>query len=148
MDAPTSVGGDSSSALREQIHQTQLQLGAKLGALEGEVRAVTSHAKDAIRERFENARDIVDIRRHVARRPWLWSALAVGVGVMAGRRGGRSQSAGAEPSRPGALRRVVAPHIATLQTFLVGQALSFAAERLKERATGLRNGSDPSSAPD
>lgn len=143
MDAQTGVGGDSSSALREQIHTTQLQLGAKIGALEGEVRAVTSHAKEFVRERFESARDVVDVRRHVARHPWLWSAFAVGVGVLVARRRARPSSRSPEPVEPGVLRRMVAPHLVTLQRILVGRALSFMVERLRERVVGPQKGADP-----
>lgn len=146
MDAPTSLERDSSYALREQISQTQRQLGVKLGALEGEVRAVTTHARDAIRERISDARDVVDIRRQVARHPWVWSAIAVGAGVLVGRRtrGGRVDSY--ESPRSSFVRGVVAPHVATLQSVLVSRLLSLMAERLKERIVGLAEASEASGA--
>jgi hypothetical protein len=137
MDAQAGLGGEPSHALREQIHQTQLQLGTKLGALEGEVRAVTAQAKESIRERIEAARDVVDVRRHVALRPWLWSALAVGAGVLVARRTGRRRLDQPAAPRPGWLRTVAAPHLATIQTILVGRALSFAADRLRNKLYGV-----------
>lgn len=145
MDAQAGLGGESSYALRDQIHQTQLQLGAKLGALEGEVRAVTAQAKDSIRERVEAARDLVDVRRHVARRPWLWSALAVGSGVFVALRAGWRRVDPPAPPRPGWVRALAAPHIATIQTILVGRALSFAADRLRDKLFGAVSGA---AAPD
>lgn len=135
MDAPRGVEGDSSHALREQIHQTQLQLGAKFGALEGEVRAATSQAREAIRGRIEAARDLVDIRRHVARHPWVSSAVALGLGVTLGRRVGSSRQGNTRVSPLSWARGLLAPHVASFQTMLVGRALSFLAERLKERAS-------------
>lgn len=135
MDAQRSVEGDSSHALREQIQQTQLQLGAKLGALEGEVRAATSHAREAIRGRIEAMQDLVDIRQHVARHPWASGAIALGLGVMVGRRVGSPRHGNSRVSPPSWTRDFLAPHVASLQTMLIGRALSFVAERLKERAS-------------
>lgn len=141
MDAQTGLGGEPSYALREQIHLTQLQLGAKIGALEGEVRAVTAQAKDSIRERIEAARDLVDVRKHVARHPWLWSALAIGAGVLVARRNGRRRVDQPAAPRPGWVRTMVAPHVATIQTILVGRALSFAADRVRDKLFGAVSGS-------
>ncbi len=141
MDAQAGLGGEPSHALREQIHQTQLQLGTKLGALEGEVRAVTAQAKQSIREQIEAARDVVDVRRHVARHPWVCSALAVGAGVLVARRIDRRQLDQPAVLRPGWVRTLAAPHVATIQTILVGRALSFVADRLRDKLFRAVSGS-------
>lgn len=135
MDAQRGVEGEASYALREQIQQTQLQLGAKLGALEGEVRAATSHAREAIRGRIEAMQDLIDIRRHAARHPWVSGAVALGLGVVVGRRVGKGRRGNSGVSPPSWARDLLAPHVSSFQTMLVGRALSFVADRLKERAS-------------
>lgn len=140
MDASSSIGEGSSAAIKERIDQTRHQLGVKLGALEGQVRAVSSHARDVFRGRIDAARDVVDLRRQVVRHPWVWSGLAVGVGFMVGRSGRRRQRPASEPPRSSLVRGVVASQLATLQSVLVGRLLSFVAERVGERIVGASEG--------
>ncbi len=140
MDAETGVGRESSSELREQIQQTQSDLGSKIGALEGEVRSVATQARERVRERVNAVQDVVDVRRYVERRPVLASAIAVGAGMIVGmrrprmerqRRMGRMVSV--RGPRGGRLWSAISPEIATLRALLVGRALGFVGEMVRDR---------------
>ena len=142
MDAETGVGGESSVGLREQIQQTQTDLGLKIGALEGEVWAVASQAREAVRERLQAVRDIVDVRQAVVRRPVVSCFVAFGVGVLVGRRIGAARRSGAQenfdvllPPR-GGLRSVVAPELAAFRALIVGKALGAVGDILRSRLKG------------
>jgi ElaB/YqjD/DUF883 family membrane-anchored ribosome-binding protein len=143
MDAETSVGRESSSELRNQIQQTQADLGSKIGALEGEVRSVATQAREQIRDRVNAFQDVVDVRRYVERRPALAIAIALGAGVALGmrrprmerqRRAGRLVSL--RGPRGGRLWSAVSPEIATLRALLVGRALGFVGEMVRDRMRG------------
>jgi hypothetical protein len=142
MDAQAGVGRDPSAQLREQIHHTQIELGEKLGALEGEVRGVTAHAKEAIQDRISAVRDAVDVRQYVARHPLLWGALAVGSGVWVARRA-RQRRVVTDAPRAGWVRGAVAPQLAALQAMIVGRAFSFIIDRARDRLLGANLGSSP-----
>lgn len=135
MDAQAGLGSEDSQVLREQIYRTQLELGQKLGALEGEVRGVTAQAKEAIQERLAAVRDVVDVRQHVVRHPFVWGAVAFGSGVWVARRTGRRRVDRTKPPA-GWVREMAAPHFRSLQTILVGRAISFVADRLREALMG------------
>ena len=143
MDAQTGIGRESSSELREQIQQTQADLGSKIGALEGEVRSVATQARDRVRERVNAVQDLIDVRRYVERRPALASAIALGAGVVLGmrrprierqRRIGRMVSV--RGPRGGRLWSAISPEIATLRALLVGRALGFVGEMVRDRMRG------------
>ena len=145
MDAETSVGGESSLELREQIQQTQADLGQKIGALEGEVRAVATQARDAVRQRVQAVRDVVDVRQVVVRRPIASCLVAFGVGVFVGRSfrpvwRNREQTDLdlLQPPRRG-LRSVVAPELGALRTMIVGKALGVVGDILRSRLAGSRS---------
>jgi ElaB/YqjD/DUF883 family membrane-anchored ribosome-binding protein len=143
MDAETGIGRESSSQLRERIQQTQADLGTKIGALEGEVRSVATQAKERVRERVNAVQDVIDVRRYVERRPALASAIALGAGVVIGmrrprierpRRVGRMVSV--RGPRGGRLWSAISPEIATLRALLVGRALGFVGEMVRDRMRG------------
>ena len=143
MDAETGIGRESSSQLRERIQQTQADLGTKIGALEGEVRSVATQAKERVRERVNAVQDVIDVRRYVERRPALASAIALGAGVVLGmrrprierpRRVGRMVSV--RGPRGGRLWSAISPEIATLRALLVGRALGFVGEMVRDRMRG------------
>jgi ElaB/YqjD/DUF883 family membrane-anchored ribosome-binding protein len=143
MDAETGVGRESSSELREQIQQTQSDLGSKIGALEGEVRSVATEARERVRERVNAFQDVVDVRRYIERRPVLASAIAVGAGVLVGlrrprlerqRRMGRMVSV--RGPRGGRLWSAISPEIATFRALLMGRALGFVGEMVRDRMRG------------
>ncbi len=143
MDAETGVGRDSSSELRDQIQQTQADLGSKIGALEGEVRHVATHAKERVRERINAVQDVVDVRRYVERSPALASAIALGLGIAFGirrpriareRRVGRVVSV--RGPQGGRLWSALSPEIATLRALVVGRALGLVGEMVRDRMRG------------
>jgi len=143
MDAETSIGGESSSELRDQIQQTQADLGSKIGALEGEVRNVATQARERVRERVSAVQDVVDVRRYVERRPALAVAVALGAGVALGmrrprrereRRVGRIISA--RGPQGGRIWSALSPEVATLRALLVGRALGFVGEMVRDRMRG------------
>lgn len=143
MDAETGVGRESSSELRDQIQQTQADLGSKIGALEGEVRHVATHARERVRNRINAVQDVVDVRRYVERRPGLASAIALGAGFALGmrrprrereRRVGRIVSV--RGPRGGRLWSAISPEIATLRALLVGRALGLVGEMVRDRMRG------------
>jgi ElaB/YqjD/DUF883 family membrane-anchored ribosome-binding protein len=143
MDAETGIGRESSSQLRERIQQTQADLGTKIGALEGEVRSVATQAKERVRERVNAVQDVIDVRSYVERRPALASAIALGAGVVIGmrrprierpRRVGRMVSV--RGPRGGRLWSAISPEIATLRALLVGRALGFVGEMVRDRMRG------------
>lgn len=147
MDAETGLGLGASSELREQIQQTQSDLGSKIGALEGEFRNVVIQAKERVRESVNAVQDVVDVRRYVERRPILASTLALGAGLMIGarrprmerqRRMGRMVSV--RGPRGGRLWSVISPEVATLRALLVGRALGFVGEMVRDR---MRRGNYP-----
>lgn len=141
MDAETGIGRESSSELRERIQQTQAELGSKIGALEGEVRSVATQARERVRERLNAVQDVVDVRRYVERRPVLASAIALGAGVIVGmrrprmmrrdRRVGRIVSV--QGPRGGRIWSAVSPEISTLRALLVGRALGFVGDMVRDR---------------
>ena len=140
MDAETGVGRESSFELREQIQQTQTDLGSKIGALEGEVRSVATQARERVRERVNAVQDVVDVRRYVERRPALASAIAVGAGIIIGLRRprmGRRQRIGRMVSmrgpRGGRVWSAISPEIGTLRALLVGRALGFVGDMVRDR---------------
>lgn len=144
MDAETGVG-ENSLELREQIQQTQADLGLKIGALEGEVRAVATQAREAVQERLRAVRDVVDVRQVVARRPFASCLVAFGVGVFVGRRLGTARrDRGGEvfealqPSRRG-FRSVVAPDLGAFRAMIVGKALGVVGDILRSRLAGNRS---------
>lgn len=143
MDAETSIGGESSSELRDRIQQTQADLGSKIGALEGEVRHVATQARDKFRERVNAVQDVVDVRRYVERRPLLAVAVALGAGVALGmrrprrereRRVGRIISV--RGPQGGRLWSAISPEIATVRALIVGRALGFVGEMVRDRMRG------------
>lgn len=143
MDAEAGVGRESSAELREQIQQTQSDLGSKIGALEGEVRNVATQARERVRERVNAVQDVVDVRRYVERRPILASAIALGAGLIVGarrprmerqRRRGRMVSVRGPGG--GRLWSAISPEIATLRALLVGRALGFVGEMVRDRMKG------------
>ena len=143
MDAETSIGGESSSELRDRIQQTQADLGSKIGALEGEVRHVATQARDKFRERVNAVQDVVDVRRYVERRPLLAVAVALGAGVALGmsrprrereRRVGRILSV--RGPQGGRLWSAISPEIATVRALIVGRALGFMGEMVRDRMRG------------
>jgi hypothetical protein len=141
MDAETGIGRESSSELREKIQQTQADLGSKIGALEGEVRSVATQARERVRERVNAVQDVVDVRRYIERRPVLASAIALSAGVILGmrrprmmrrdRRIGRMVSV--QGPRGGRLWSAVSPEIGTLRALLVGRALGFVGDMVRDR---------------
>jgi hypothetical protein len=141
MDAETGIGRESSSELREKIQQTQADLSSKIGALEGEVRSVATQARERVRERVNAVQDVVDVRRYIQRRPVLASAIALGAGVIVGmrrprmmrrdRRIGRMVSV--QGPRGGRLWSAVSPEIGTLRALLVGRALGFVGDMVRDR---------------
>jgi hypothetical protein len=140
MDAETSIGRESSSELRQQIQQTQADLGSKIEALEGEVRSVATQARERVRERVGAVQDVVDVRRHVQRRPVLTSAIALGAGVCLGMRRSRTARQGrvgrviaVKGPHGGGLWSAISPEIATLRALLVGRALGFVGEMVRDR---------------
>jgi hypothetical protein len=142
MDAETGMRDERSLELREQIHQTQTDLGLKIGALEGEVRAVATQARDAVRDRLNAVRDVVDVRHVVVRRPVASCIVAFGVGVLVGRRIGAARRSGAQenfdvvlPPR-GGLRSAVAPELAAFRALIVGKALGAVGDILRSRLKG------------
>jgi hypothetical protein len=145
MDAETGMRDERSLELREQIHQTQTDLGLKIGALEGEVRAVATQARDAVRDRLNAVRDVVDVRHVVVRRPVASCIVAFGVGVLVGRRIGAARRSGAQenfdvvlPPR-GGLRSAVAPELAAFRALIVGKALGAVGDILRSRLAGGRS---------
>jgi ElaB/YqjD/DUF883 family membrane-anchored ribosome-binding protein len=140
MDAETGVGRESSSELREQIQQTQSDLGSKIGALEGEVRSVATQARERVRERVNAVQDVVDVRRYVERRPVLASAIAVGAGMIVGMRRPRVERqrrmVSVRGPRGGRLWSAISPEIATFRALLVGRALGFVGEMVRDRMRG------------
>lgn len=133
MDAQTGVGEGASVALRQQIEQTQGELGAKIGALEDEVRAVTTHAKEFLHERVEAVKDVVDVRRHVARYPFVSVAIALGAGLFIARRRKGGSARRMSDTQAGWVRQVVAPQVASLQTMLAGRALALIGDLVSQR---------------
>ena len=140
MDAQTSLSEGASVALRQQIQQTQIDLGAKIGALEEGVRAVTTHAKDAVRERVEAVRDVVDVRRHVARYPFVSVAFALGAGLVVARRRRNASAMYITKPQHGWVRNLVASQVATLRTLLAGRALALAGDILSDRILRPQSG--------
>ena len=143
MDAETGIGRESSSELREKIQQTQSDLGSKIGALEGEVRSVATQARERVRERVNAVQDVVDIRRYVERRPVLASAIAVGAGMIVGMRRSRmarqrrvGRVVSVRGPQGGRLWSAISPEIATLRALLVGRALGFVGEMVRDRMRG------------
>jgi ElaB/YqjD/DUF883 family membrane-anchored ribosome-binding protein len=143
MDAETSIGGESSSELRDRIQQTQADLGSKIGALEGEVRHVATQARDKFRERVNAAQDVVDVRRYVERRPLLAVAVALGAGVALGMRRPRSERErrvgriiSVRGPQGGRLWSAISPEIATVRALIVGRALGFVGEMVRDRMRG------------
>ncbi|MEN9845041.1 MAG: hypothetical protein RIS36_188 [Pseudomonadota bacterium] len=143
MDAETGLGLGASSELREQIQQTQSDLGSKIGALEGEFRNVVIQAKERVRESVNAVQEVVDVRRYVGRRPILASAIALGAGILVGarrprmerhRRMGRMVSV--RGPRGGRLWSTISPEIATLRALMVGRALGFVGEMVRDRIRG------------
>ena len=140
MDAETGIGRESSSELREQITRTQADLGSKIGALEGEVRSVAIQARERVRERVNAVQDVIDVRRYVERRPALAAAVALGAGVILGmrrplmnrqRRIGRIVSV--RGPRGGRMWSAISPEIGTLRALLVGRALGFVGDVVRDR---------------
>jgi hypothetical protein len=140
MDAETGIGRESSSELREQITRTQADLGSKIGALEGEVRSVATQARERVRERVHAVQDVIDVRRYVERRPALAAAVALGAGVILGmrrplmnrqRRIGRIVSV--RGPRGGRMWSAISPEIGTLRALLVGRALGFVGDVVRDR---------------
>jgi ElaB/YqjD/DUF883 family membrane-anchored ribosome-binding protein len=143
MDAETGVGRETSSELREQIQQTQADLGSKIGALEGEVRSVATQARERVRERVNAVQDMIDVRRYVERRPALASAIALGAGVVLGMRRPRierqhrvGRMVSVRGPGGGRLWSAISPEIATLRALLVGRALGFVGEMVRDRMRG------------
>lgn len=143
MDAETSIGGESSSELRDRIQQTQADLGSKIGALEGEVRHVATQARDKFRERVNAVQDVVDVRRYVERRPLLAVAVALGAGVALGMRRPRSERErrvgriiSVRGPQGGRLWSAISPEIATVRALIVGRALGFVGEMVRDRMRG------------
>jgi len=143
MDAETGIGGESSSELRDQIQQTQLDLGSKIGALEGEVRNVATQAREKVRERINAVQDAVDVRRYVERRPVLAIVIALGAGVALGMRRPRrarehrvGRVISVRGPRGGRIWSALSPEVATLRALLVGRALGFVGEMVRDRMRG------------
>ncbi|MEY4669071.1 MAG: hypothetical protein RL518_1770 [Pseudomonadota bacterium] len=140
MDAEAGIGRESSSVLREEIHQTQADLSSKIGALEGEIRHVAMQAKERVRERVEAIQDVVDVRRYVERRPGLAAAVALGAGLILGMRRPRMQRerrigrmVSVRGPQGGRLWSAVSPEVATLRALLVGRALGFVGDIVRQR---------------
>ena len=143
MDAAAGVGRESSLDLREQIQRTQTDLGSKIGTLEGEVINMATQARDMVRERVSAVQDVVDVRRYIERRPVVASAIALGVGILFGmrrprlerqRRIGRIVSV--RGPQGGRLWSAISPEIATLRALIVGRALGFVGEMVRDRIRG------------
>lgn len=143
MDAAAGVGRESSLDLREQIQRTQTDLGSKIGTLEGEVRNMATQARDMVRERVNAVQDVVDVRRYIERRPVVASAIALGVGILVGmrrprlerqRRIGRIVSV--RGPQGGRLWSAISPEITTLRALIVGRALGFVGEMVRDRIRG------------
>lgn len=141
MDAETGIGRESSSELREQIQQTQTDLGSKIGALEGEVRSVATQARERVRERLNAVQDVVDIRRYIERRPVLASVMALGAGVIVGMRRPRMMRRERRVGRivsfqgphGGRVWSAISPEISTLRALVVGRALGFVGDMVRDR---------------
>ena len=143
MDAEAGIGRESSSELRERIQQTQADLGSKIGALEGEVRNVATQARERVRERVHAVQDVIDVRRYVERRPALASAIALGAGIVVGMRQPRMARQGrvgrimaVRGPRGGRVWSAISPEIATIRALLVGRALGFVGEMVRDRMRG------------
>lgn len=144
MDAETSMRDERSHELREQIQQTQTDLGLKIGALEGEVRAVATQARDAVRERINAVRDVVDVRQVVVRRPIVSCIAAFGAGVLLGRgirpeRWSRRRG-DFEAYQPevGRIRAMVAPELGALRALLAGKVIGVLSDMVRNRLRGTR----------
>jgi hypothetical protein len=142
MDAEKRMSDDRSHELREQIHQTQTDLGLKIGALEGEVRAVATHARDAVRERVAAVRNTIDVRQVLGRRPLASCVVAFGVGVLLG--SGARPKPFSQARRHGVLgggadggfRSMVAPEVGALRAMIAGKAIAVLGDALRKRFRG------------
>ena len=106
---------------------------------------MATQARDAVRQRVQAVRDVVDVRQVVVRRPIASCLVAFGVGVFVGRSfrpvwRNREQTdlALLQPPRRG-LRSVVAPELGALRTMIVGKALGVVGDILRSRLAGSRS---------
>lgn len=142
MDAETGMRDERSHELREQIQQTQTDLGLKIGALEGEVRAVATQARDAVRERIGALRDVVDIRQIVVRRPVVSCIAAFGAGILLGRGvrperwSGRRRDLDVYQAQGGGIRTVLAPELGSLRALVAGKLIGVFSDMVRNRLRG------------
>ena len=111
-----------------------------LKALEDEVRAVTSHAKEFLHERVEAVKDVVDVRRHVARYPFVSVAIALGAGLFIARRRKGGSARRMSDTQAGWARQFIAPQVASLQAILAGKALALVGDLISERMFRSQSG--------
>lgn len=140
--AQAGVEEASFAALREQIHETQSELGEKLHTLESEVEGVVRHAADSFRERIDSVRQVVDVPSRVQEHPLAWGVAALGLGIVLGWRvtSSRGEVPAAQDRRPrrSVISRLIIPEISAITPALLWDGMTMVSKFLRRSGEEAR----------